>query len=199
MLPEGQIGTRVREVRKSRGVTLDTLAEDTGLTKGYLSKIENGRKLPPIATLSRISTALECDMTFFFEAEPTADALNGRVSVVRAAERKQVIRGGSSFGYDYESVAHKKPNKAMEPFVFTFPSQVQGDTYFEHDGEEMIFILSGSVEFEIADKRFLLSSGDCIYFESSLRHRGQSIGGEAKALVVIYHSTNDGADRASAG
>ena len=62
MTPEQQIGPRLRSLRTDRGVTLEALAARSGLTKGYLSKIETGKKLPPIATLSRISGALDADM-----------------------------------------------------------------------------------------------------------------------------------------
>ena len=192
MTPEEKIGPRLRDLRKSRGVTLEKLAEQSGLTKGYLSKIETGKKLPPIATLSRISAVLGSDIAYFFQNNEAWDSVDGRVSLVRAGQRRQAIRGGSSFGYDYESVAHKMQNKAMEPFVFTFPEQVDGDAYFNHDGEELVFILSGTVEFELAGKTLVLAPGDCLYFDSSQPHRGRSIGGDAKALVVIYQPQDDG-------
>lgn len=195
MAPEEQIGPRLRGLRKSRGATLEALAARTGLTKGYLSKIENGKKLPPIATLSRISGALDADIAYFFQRDEASEGFDGRVSIVRAGERRQAIRGGSSFGYDYESVAHKMQNKAMEPFVFTFPARIEGDVFFEHEGEEMLFILNGSVEFAIANKTLVLVPGDCIYFDSSLPHRGRSLEGEAKALVVIYRPHDEAAAR----
>ena len=62
---EQLISRRLRDLRKARGVTLDELASMTGFTKGYLSKIENGRKVPPIETLSRISTALHAEIAYF--------------------------------------------------------------------------------------------------------------------------------------
>ncbi|WP_417518785.1 helix-turn-helix domain-containing protein [Minwuia sp.] len=187
MTAEDRIGRRVREMRKTREMTLEALATRTGLTKGYLSKIENARKLPPVATLSSISGALGCDIAWFFQSDPSDGPLEGRVSIVRADERQPVVRGGSNFGYDYQAIAHRKSDKAMSPFIFTFPPTIESDVHFEHEGEEMIFILSGTVEFEIEDRTVLLSEGDCIYFESDLRHRGRSVGGEAQALVVIHH------------
>lgn len=74
----------------------------------------------------------------------------------------------------------------MEPFVFTFPEEFRDDISFSHGGEEMIFILSGMVDFEIDGKSNVLSAGDCAYFDASIRHRGRAIDGEATALVVIY-------------
>ena len=188
---EELIGIKVRNLRKARGVTLDELAGRTGLTKGYLSKIENAKKVPPIETLSRISSALEAEIAYFFQKEDDGEQPDRKVSFVRAHERKPAIRGGAAFGYSYESVAHKMRHKKMEPFIFTFPESVDEGTHFSHAGEEMVFILSGMVEFEIEGESKILSVGDCLYFDASLKHRGRAINGEARALVVV-HQPGDG-------
>ena len=188
---QDQIGPRLRRIRKRRGVTLEALASKTGLTKGYLSKIETGKKVPPIATLSRISRATDCEITYFFQECHDNDGFDDRVSVVKANERRPVVRGGSTFGYDYKSIAHTLQSKAMDPFIFTFPAEIQGDTFFEHEGEELVFILSGTVAFEIAGREVALSPGDSVYFDSSLPHRGRSVDGTAQALVIIYSRASD--------
>lgn len=180
------IGRRLKELRKIRGITLDTLATKTGFTKGYLSKIENAKKLPPIETLAKISTALNTEIAYFFQQDDELQSTDDEYSIVRAQERKRVVLGGSSFGYDYESIAYKKTKKSIEPFIFTFPENFKNDEYFSHEGEEMLFILSGTVEFDIEGKVVILSPGDCVYMNSIIRHRGKAIDGEAKALVAIY-------------
>jgi transcriptional regulator with XRE-family HTH domain len=178
------LGNRVRQTRTARGITLEQLATLTGFTTSYLSKIENRRKVPPIATLARIARALEVDIAYFFEGERATE--DETVSVVRANERQPVIRGGTTFGYDYEGLAHTKRNKHMEPFVFTFPSWISKDVSFEHEGEEFVFVLSGRVKFEAGGRSWVLQAGDSLYMDSSIPHRGHSIGGEAKALVIIF-------------
>lgn len=190
---------RLKALRVRSGLTLDALAERSGFTKGHLSKIENGRAAPPIATLARIARALNQDLSYFFidsaHQEPLQPVQDPRVSVVHRWERKPVVRGGTGFGYDYVSLAHKKAHKRMEPFIFTFPSEVDIDTYFEHTGEEFLYILTGEVEFEIKIdgqlRRWNLEPGDSIYFESSLPHRGRSPSGDAQALVVILEEEQD--------
>jgi quercetin dioxygenase-like cupin family protein len=74
----------------------------------------------------------------------------------------------------------------MEPFIFTFPTSISKDVSFEHEGEEFVFVLSGRVEFETGKRRWLLQAGDSLYMDSSIPHRGRSVGGEAKALVIIF-------------
>lgn len=169
-------------------MTLDELAVLTGFSKSYLSKIENGMSTPPIGTLSKISQAFACDIGHFLRQEN--GLLEDAVSVVHLRERQAVVRGGTSFGYDYASLAHKKRNKRMEPFVFTFPADIDVDTFFEHEGEEFIFILSGKAEFQTKRngivEKWMLNKGDSLYLDSYVPHRGRSLSGDSQALVVIY-------------
>ena len=181
---EKLIGTRIAERRAELGITLERLAAATGFSKGYLSKIENSRKVPPIGSLSRIAAALRTDITELLHTP--AAALDGGLSVVRAGERRPVVRGGTAFGYDYVSLADNRRDKKMEPFLFTFPSQIDKYVFFEHDGEEFMFVLGGRVEWQAGSRKLVLEPGDSIYFDARLPHRGRSLEGEATALVVTY-------------
>ena len=182
---ERLIASRLRQLRAVRRMTLDRLAALTGFTKSYLSKIENSKKVPPIASLAAICKALDTDIAYFFQSEGP-ELLGERVSVVRVHERKRVTRGGTAFGYNYESLAHPKRHKRMEPFVFTFPPRIARRVWFDHEGEEFLVVLKGRVEFEVAGEKWVLEEGDSLYLDSKLPHKGRSLDGEAKALVVIY-------------
>jgi transcriptional regulator with XRE-family HTH domain len=178
------IGARVAQLRERLGMTLDHLAARTGFTKGYLSKIENSRKVPPIGSLSRIAQALHADITELMH--PGTKSAASAFCLVRAGERLPVVRGGTAFGYDYVSLADTKSHKRMEPFLFTFPSQIDKHVYFEHEGEEFIFIVSGRVEWQAGSEKVILEPGDSVYFDSRLPHRGRALDGEASALVVTW-------------
>ncbi len=188
-----QIGLTILKMPKSRGMTLDELAVLTGFSKSYLSKIENRLSVPPIGTLAKIAQAFACDLGHLLRQEDgfSEDA----VSMVRARERQAAVRGGTAFGYDYSSLAHKKRNKRMEPFVFTFPAEIDVDTFFEHKGEEFIFILRGKAEFETKRngvvEKWILNVGDSLYLDSLIPHRGRSLDGEAEALVVVFQPKPD--------
>ncbi len=185
---ETVIGERVGEIRARIGMTLDQLAAQTGFTKGYLSKIENSKKVPPIGTLSRIARALKTEITELLHVEPAGNAR--AFCVVRANERLPVVRGGTAFGYDYVSLADTKSQKKMEPFLFTFPSEIEKHVFFEHEGEEFLFILTGRVEWQAGSEKAILDPGDSVYFDARLPHRGHAIDGEATALVVTYTPRN---------
>lgn len=182
-MDELKIARKIRQIRLKNNLTLGKVAERTGFTKSYLSMIESGKKSPPIASLSKIAKALHVDIAAFFEEKRPED----RIIVVRKRERKTVVRNGTIFGYRYESIAPAKRQKKMEPFVITLPSHSREGNRFDHEGEELLYVLEGETNFFYGDKKYLLRKGDCIYFDSSIPHRGEGIGTKpAKALVVIY-------------
>ena len=83
------IGPKIRALRTERGLTLRELSERSGLSKPLLSQVENGRVVPPVATLLRISRALGATISYFFQEEER----DVKVSLTRAAERRPVPAG----------------------------------------------------------------------------------------------------------
>ncbi len=154
----------------------------TGFTKSYLSLIESGKKAPPIATLSKIAQALEVDIAAFFQEKNPRD----RITLVRENEREDVVRQGTSFGYQYQSLAPTRRQKRIEAFVARHPVETDGEGWFDHEGEELVYVLEGQMKFFYGEEEFVLNKGDTLYFDSSIPHRGETIGNKpAKCLIVI--------------
>ena len=189
--PEMELGRRLNELRIARGFTQDQLAAETGFTKGYLSKIENSKVIPPIGTLVKLARVLDTDLANLFGGN-SDESRAEPIYIDRLRERQRIIRGGNSFGYDFIALADKLPHKHMEPFVMIFPPGVEKDVRFDHEGEEFMFILTGKVELTVVMESgvrvWVLSAGDSAYFDSSLPHRGRSLLGESRALVMIYRA-----------
>jgi len=106
-----------------------------------------------------------------------ADLLSGldkkpTLVMVRKDERKTVERDRSKQNtVIYESLAHERANRAMDPFLLTIPPGVAREKALPHEGEEFLMVQSGSVEFEYDGKRHALKSGDCLYFDATVPHR----------------------------
>lgn len=186
-----ELGRRLRERRLAQGLTLESLAAKAGFDKGYLSRIENGKKVPPIATLSRLAAALNTDISRFLSR--TRRATRKGVSVVRHSEKRPTVLGGSAFGYDYFALSDATEAHALQPFLFSFPAEVDKFTFFQHDGEELLYVLTGRIEWQVGMEKYVLEAGDAIHFDSRMPHRGHSLSGEATALVVMFspESTRD--------
>jgi len=181
------IGKKIRELRKKGGFVLQDLSDRTGLSKPLLSQIEKETVSPPIATLLKISKALNTNISFFFQN----DGPEEKVVVVRKDESKVIDSryfGKEESGYYYEALAFKKPQKYMEPFLVEFKRKKADQlSYFSHDGEEFIYLLEGTLEFRTENQQYILQPGDSLYFESSIPHAYRALERRnAKALSVIY-------------
>jgi len=182
------LGKKIRGLRTRSDLTLQGLSNLTGLSKPLLSQIENGIIAPPIATLLKISRALGVNIGHFFQEDSTHEWL----VVVREEERREVMRrfegDGAKVGYRYESLAYPWSDKHMEPFMVEIePRSEEELTFYNHAGEEFLFVLAGAVEFRGGDKVIILATGDSIYFDSEVPHAVRGLGGEkARAIAVIY-------------
>jgi transcriptional regulator with XRE-family HTH domain len=189
MINEAEIGKRIREFRLKKNFTLQMLADKTGYSKGYLSKVEKSDKAPPVATLSTIAKELDATVASFLGEGLQNDIL----SVVRKNDRTLMARNGKEFGYAYEALANPYPNKHMEPFILSYPSKDAFKYSFQHDGEEILFVLQGKIRFKYGDSEFVLEEGDCVYFDSGVVHTGEPIGDEPlKTLIVLYTGSPKG-------
>lgn len=184
-LDEKEIISKIRSLRKGKGLTLDQLAKMTGLTKGYLSQIEHSSKSPPFSTLDKIAYVLGVDITYFFTNSET-EQVDAKITIVRPEERKKVAPGGLRRGYGYESLAYKRAGKNMEPYFITVDSQGMGT--FKHDGEEFLYILEGVLEFSYGGEKYIVKPGDSLYFDSGVEHSGRAMGNDkVRMLCIIFN------------
>lgn len=164
-------------------MTLQDLADRTGLTKGYLSKVERAQKAPPYSTLTKIASGLGIEITTLLADGPPPRDVRYFLS---PGSKREIIRETDHFsGYDYEILADGKSGKNMEPFIIHAPWEITRT--YTHEGEESIYVMEGQLEFHYGDQVIILNTGDNIYFDSIVPHVGKSLGDKkARLHVVIY-------------
>ncbi len=188
---EKAILKKIKQIRQNNNITLKELTEKTGLTEGYLSRIENGKKVPPIPTLDRIAQGLNIDISFLFLKESESESKNPSIVVIRQDDYRERAPSlepqlGEEFKrYQYEPLAQDKLGKNMQPYVVVLSFDV--NERLQHDGEEFHCVLGGALEFLYGSEKYILRKGDCVYFDGHIPHSGRSIGDEqAEVLVVLY-------------
>lgn len=180
------IGAKIKVLRRSKKMTLQDVANETGFSTALLSQIENNNVSPPIATLSKIAHFFDVKIGYFFSENEE----ECRFEVLRSSERtiipKVVSQDGTNHGYFFESLSVRKKNKKMDPFLLTLNEKVTNTDTYSHNGEEFIFVMKGTAELLLDDQRIILNEGDCVYFDAHLKHRLLSPGGdEVKVLAVV--------------
>lgn len=162
-----ELAQRLKAHRLAKRLTLEEVASRTGLTRSWLSKVENFRVTPSLPALGQIASALEV---------PIAELLKGldqrpKLVVVRKAERQVIERDNPRSRTRYESLAFKRPDRKMDPFLLTVPPGETKRPAMPHEGEEFLLVVSGAVDFEYDDERHQLSAGDSLYFDATAKHR----------------------------
>lgn len=155
------IGSSIRRLRKSQGVTLQQLAEKTNLSIGYLSYIERNTKSPTLVNLQKICEVLNTSLGDLLER--TAEAKY----VIRCEDREITINEKNntkietiSFGKEYGSYLYM----TIEP-----GSDFQG-TYWTHKCNEVGTVLSGKLGVDIDGQIYELKEGDTVLIKAHSRH-----------------------------
>lgn len=165
---DSALGARIRALRTERGLTLDMLGRQAGVTRSFLSQVENDISSPSIQTLRKIALAFGTPVFALFED------LENHHMVVRKSERKRIRAAHSPVEYELLS---PDLQRNMEVIMMELePGQASSATPIGHRGEECATVLGGKARVEVGDEFFDLEEGDTIYFNSGVPHRVLNLG-----------------------
>jgi transcriptional regulator with XRE-family HTH domain len=177
------LGSRVREIRKSRGWTLEQAAKQAGLARSTLSKIENGQMSPTYDALKKLATGLEIGVPQLF-TPPTRGQVTGRRDVTRASEGQAHV----TTTYEHELLAGSLTRKAMLPYRARIRARdfEEFDGWVRHDGEEFLLVLTGTIRlytefYEPVEMR----RGDSAYYDASMGHNVVSTSPEDATILWV--------------
>jgi transcriptional regulator with XRE-family HTH domain len=166
--PEGpggvNVGRKIRELRKSKNLSLKQVAEGAGVSPSLISQIENNRVDPSLSTLRKIALTMEVPVFALIAESAPEDA-----SLVPREKRRRLSfpRGG----LEYE-IIHSELTKKMGIMVGTLqPGGMTSEDPLAHEGEECLVILKGALRVEFQQGQRELREGDSLYFDSSAPHR----------------------------
>ena len=161
------IGPKVRYLRKQWSLSLQQLADRSNVSTAAIHKVEQGTMVPTITTLLKLAVALEQPVSYFVEEDQEPPYY---VVFTPATERRSIYTphqgltlGGISGPYG-------------QYFVATAIAEVEsgadsGEPPLRHAGEELIHVLSGRLDVDVADQKFQLRRGDSIHFRTDQEHR----------------------------
>jgi len=177
------LATRVRELRKARGMTLEQAAGQAGLARSTLSKIENGQMSPTYEALKKLATGLEISVPQLF-TPPVKEQVNGRMALTRSGEGA----AHATATYEHELLANALTKKQMLPYRARVRarSMEEFDGWVRHDGEEFLYVLTGVITlytefYEPVEMR----RGDSAYYDSTMGHNVISISDEDATILWV--------------
>ncbi|MGH1362570.1 MAG: helix-turn-helix domain-containing protein [Calditrichia bacterium] len=172
------IGGKIRRLRKRRGLTLEELADQSDLTKGFISQLERDMTDPSFSNLKRVIEALGLELTSFFgdleEAEKNLFQKNDRTEI------------GQGEGHTFFSLTPKLRYLEMVPNLLVISPQMLYETQYAED-EGFGFVHRGKVQVEVEGEKKTLYRGDCFYlfFDNKLVVRNMN-DRPAEILMVNY-------------
>lgn len=181
---ELNIARRIREKRKELDFTLEELAQETGLSKGHLSQIENGGKVPPISTLSKIAFSLQTSVGSLVTGE-THKVSSNKIEFGRVENRSPINNTEASPQSVYESFGFKKQDRVMRSAIVTMSHEFP-EKPIVHSGQEFVYALEGEHEFYYDGQTYKIHPGDTYYFDSDCPHMGRSLSEKPAKILVVY-------------
>jgi transcriptional regulator with XRE-family HTH domain len=176
---EINVGRRLRELRAAKGLSIRSLAEQSGLNVNTLSLIENQRTSPSVSTLQQLAQTLQVSISTFFETE------HGNRLVVHQKEGGRP-RGEFQHGF-MEDLGAGMSRFGAEPLIVTLaPKADSGKTPIVHTGREFVYCLEGHIAYTVDTKTYILDPGDSLLFEAYLPHHWKNLdNAPSRNLLVL--------------
>ena len=182
-----KISQRITYYMEKKGISIDRLAESTGLNQEFIATMLKENVYPPLGPLIKIARTLGVRLGTFLDDQATSDPY-----IVRQADRHDnfsvLAEKNKPTALNFFSLGMGKTDRHMEPFfIEVMPESASKKTLSSHEGEEWIAVLKGSIEVIYGKETYVLEEGDSVYYNSVVPHYVSARGGEkAQIHAVIY-------------
>ncbi len=171
------VGQRIRELRTRKGLSLRALAKISELSTNAISLIERGENSPTVSSLHSLATALEVPITAFFEQHG-----DGLIVHFRKGDRPV----SETAGVKMENLGSGLPDQQLEPFLMTIEPGSSSGSQITHSGEELVYVLKGTLICLIDKQEFQLDEGDSLLFLATQPHIYRNQTPVAAQIVIVF-------------
>lgn len=166
-----RIGYRLRDLRNQRGLNLRDLAEMTGLSASYLSQLENGKAVPSLKAMLKLSNTFSKNLHYFFESRESEQQQYHYFPV-----EEQILIGGDS-GQRKIRILTPGERLEIEPMHVTLEPENKSETGFTtHEGWEFLYVIQGEVALHLGEQLIRCKQGDSICYNSMIPHFSENPG-----------------------
>lgn len=178
-----RLGLRLRVARRVKGFTLKELARRSDCSESLLSKVENGKVLPSLPLVHRLVRVLETNVSWLFEESAPEENFIYRVGkrpVIRLDEEL-----GGAEGVSLERIIPFKRGHLLQCNIHHVDVGKQSGDTITHDGEEVGYLLGGTIELFLDGETYELRPGDAFCFGSHVPHSYRNIGDEPASILWV--------------
>lgn len=171
------IGTKIRAIRNRKKITIAQMCEGTGLSKGFISNVENNNTSPSINTLNTIASFLGVPLPYLLLEK------KHNMRIVRENSRRKSTFNGLK-------IEHLTSKGGLRMMMVEFPPGTTIGEPHSHEGEECHLILEGKILAEQGEDSVIVEAGDSFSWNASVPHYVKNVGDvKAVVLISIYSDT----------
>lgn len=178
-----QVAERIKGMREILEISVSEMARLCSMTEDEYLAAERGERELTFTFLNNCATRFEIDLAVLLTG---GDARLQAYSIERKGEGLQVERRE---GFDYRHLASRFKNRKVEPYLVTVPYSLEAETgeikTSSHDGQEMDYVLFGSLKISVNGKTEVLNEGDSIIYDSSKPHGMVATGGKPCKFLAL--------------
>jgi transcriptional regulator with XRE-family HTH domain len=181
------IGERIRRMREAQELSSEQVCAMAGLSVDRLRAFEEGREVPSIGVVIKLSRVLGSKVGGILHGGAVASE---ELTVSRAGETALGYeQGDTDQGYTYRCLTRPgTPGHAMEPFLLTFDPRANDARPLAHDGQEFVYVLEGEIELFYDGERRTLGPGDSAYLDATRPHLFRGLGERPSRMVAVVCS-----------
>jgi transcriptional regulator with XRE-family HTH domain len=175
------LGARMKDLRRERGLTLEELAEHSGVSRAMISKVERGEKNPTLVVAAKVAEGLGVTLSEILGVEERREV------VVVPRERRMIMRDPET-GFERQLLSPTFAGRGVEFVRNVVPDGSTSGEFPPHRRgvEEYVVVEKGRLKAVIGGEEHLLEEGDALYFEADASHRFDNAGdGTCSYYLVI--------------
>jgi len=183
------VGEKISTLCADKNISIEELADLSGLTVAQIELIENSDKIPSLSPLIKIARGLGVRLgTFLDDSSELGPVVHRQAEAQRPATFSSQLSNANSH-LDFFSLAASKSGRHMEPFLIHIkPSTTHEPILSSHEGEEFIFVIQGSVKINYGTETYVLQPGDSIYYDSIVDHLVSAVDDEPAQIVAVVYT-----------
>lgn len=179
-----RLAKRLKETRKSKGLSLEATAKLSGVSRSMLSQIERGESSPTVATLWSLTRALQVDFAGLLD-DGNADSTIKEI--MRARRTPTIDSQGEGCRIRILSPPDQAGRLEVYEVSFTENGALVSDPHRQGCREDLT-VLDGSLEVCAGEEVAELSAGDTIRYAADCNHAIRAQKGAATALLIVHNS-----------
>jgi len=178
-----EVAARIKELRQIDGISVETMAKLTGITRDQYVECEEGKRDLSFAFIYRCALAFKVGVTDIIEG--VSSTLKSH-TVTRRGEGQKIDQ---AHGMTYFNLASAFKNRVSEPLyvqcVYDENAERRDIELTSHQGQELDIVIRGTLKVQIGSHTEILNEGDTVYYDSSIPHGMIAVGGQDCEFYAI--------------